>query len=94
MRTGDSIMVFAFRFWSASLNQHLVSRCKAPLDVIERRKGTPLEETAEEVPLHALDDNRCYELPEQEWQSSSHDLLRGLDVIEVPDVDDDPDVKP
>lgn len=90
----DLVTVYGFKMWSRRQGRYVVSRFKAPRDVIERYQVVLMESTGEAVHKSDLDHRGRYlrsdlESPDSAWQSSSFDLRNGLDVTEDP-----PDVPP
>lgn len=88
------VAVYGFKMWSRSQARYLVSKFKAPREVIARYEVILMEGTEEAVPLADLDSRGRYRNAEPDssdsaWHSSSMDLMNGLDVIEDP-----PEVQP
>jgi hypothetical protein len=57
------VMVYQYKAWNKTKWRTETSDHKAIREEIARRKGAVIEETGEDVPESALDDNDCYYAP-------------------------------
>ena len=60
----DMVLVYSYKCWDQATNTHTLQPTKATVDALVRMPGcTPVPDTAEEVPLAAVDDYGLYRAP-------------------------------